>query len=207
MRKFRRAMVTAGAWALTSALAPEAKADAVRLTVDWNRVLKQGESWVIAQAETEREPAPRSLDLTRSTSSAALGSAWVGAAPNVSRVARDWGAARRLAGGPLALTDALRVSRSCRMVMTRMRLGEGRLVPFAQLGLGQWRVDTDFVPHLPRDVELAAQFGAGVEMRLLPGWELAAETDLTVLYREEHEAQQISVPRMWGTFLASRVQF
>ena len=207
MRKFRRAMVTAGAWALTSALAPEAKADAVRLTVDWNRVLKQGESWVIAQAETEREPAPRSLDLTRSTSSAALGSAWVGVAPNVSLVARDWGAARRLAGGPLALTDALRVSRSCRMVMTRMRLGEGRLVPFAQLGLGQWRVDTDFVPHLPRDVELAAQFGAGVEMRLLPGWELAAETDLTVLYREEHEAQQISVPRMWGTFLASRVQF
>jgi hypothetical protein len=138
---------------------------------------------------------------------ARVGSAWFGVAPKVSLVARDWGTARSLAGGPLAVTDAIRVSRSSRMVLSRIRLGEGRVVPFTQLGLGQWRVDTEMVPHLPRNVELAAQFGAGVEMRLYRGWELAAETDLTVLYREVHEPQQLTTPRMWGAFLASRVEF
>jgi hypothetical protein len=61
---------------------------------------------------------------------------------------------------------------------------------------------------LPRSVELAAQFGGGIEMHIVKGWGFAAETDLTVLYREGmHEPQQIVTPRMWGTFLASRVEF
>ncbi len=179
-----------------------------RMTVDWGEALGKGMTWLASQSERGREGQPRATETSPSTSpSSELGSASFGVAPHVSFVARDWGGARSLAGGPIAVTDAIRVSRSSRMVMTRIRLGEGRIVPFGQLGLGQWRVDTDIIPHLPRNVELAGQFGAGVEVHMMRGWELALETDLTVLYREVHEPQQLTTPRMWGTFLASRVEF
>jgi hypothetical protein len=191
------------------AVSTSARADTPRLTVDWEHLLKQGMAWVVQQSETQREQAhPLAAHVaTPEHGTPELGTAWVGVAPKVSLVARDWGTARSIAGGPIALTDAVRVSRSNRMVVSRIRLGEGRFIPFAQLGLGQWRVDTDVMPHLQRDEEIAAQFGGGFELRLFDRWQLAAETDLTVLYREMHEPQQAVTPRLWGTFLASRVQF
>jgi hypothetical protein len=201
----RLALFSGVAAMMIAANASDARADMPRLSVDWERVLAKGESWAAEQSEKTRESHHEAAPEVGGT--AALGSAWFGVAPKVSLVARDWGGAQRLAGGPVALTDVLRVSRSYRMVMTRIRLGEGRIVPFTQLGLGQWRVDTDFMPHLPRNVEVAAQFGGGIEMHLVKGWDLAAETDLTVLYREIHEPQQLETPRMWGTFLASRVEW
>lgn len=205
----RRLLATACSLAITFAMTADARADEVRLTVDWERIVSKGMALLETKAEAEREPSAHAAERAEVThpNTGEMGSAWFGVAPKVSFVARDWGSALRLAGGPIAVTDAVRVSRSSRMVMSRMRLGEGRVVPFGQLGLGQWRVDTDFVPHLPRNVELAAQVGGGIEMHLLPGWELAAETGLTVLYREVHEPQQVTTPRMWGTFLASRVSF
>lgn len=207
-----RLLATGIVLAMTMA-AGAAKADpglglSAPLKMDWGQALGKGMAWLAAQSEGSRESHPKVPELgPATTASSEMGSAWFGVAPKVSFVARDWGGARSIAGGPIAVTDAVRVSRSCRMVMSRIRLGEGRFTPFTQFGLGQWRVDTEIVPHLPRNVELAGQLGAGIEMHLAKGWELAAETDLTVLYREVHEPQQLTAPRMWGTFLATRVEF
>ena len=109
----------------------------------------------------------------------------------------------------MSLTDGMRLSRSSRMIMSRIRLGEQgtRVVPFAQVGLGQWRVDTELMPLTVSDTEIAAQGGAGIEIRIARQWQLAAEIDATVLYREAHEPQHVRTPRMWGTFLASRIEF
>jgi len=211
-----RLLAAGMAVAVTLLVGSEARAEgegglALRMTVDWADTLNKGMTWLAAQSEHAREAQPRTPELAAQTTNASgsgeLGSAWFGVAPRVSFVARDWGGAKSLAGGPIAVTDAVRVSRSNRMVMSRIRLGEGRLVPFGQAGLGQWRVDTEWMPHLPRNVELAGQFGAGVEFHVTRGWEIAAETGLTVLYREVHEPQQLTTPRMWGTFLASRFEF
>lgn len=131
---------------------------------------------------------------------------WVGVTPHLSLVARDWSGVQLLMGGHVSVTDQLRLSRSSRMVVSRVRLADGRLAPFLQIGLGQWRVDTDLMPVLPRDVELATQIGGGFELSLAPRWRLAIEYDYTVLYREERGPDVIS-PRIWGAFVATRASF
>jgi len=93
------------------------------------------------------------------------------------------------------------------MVVTRVRLSDGVLVPFAQVGLGQWRIDADLVPSLCRDVESAAQFGAGFELGMGRFAALAVEGDYTILYREQHEPQMLFAPHLWGGLLAARVRF
>lgn len=174
-----------------------------RLTVDWSKLLDQGSALIETQSVLSK-PEARPL-----VAQPELGSTWIGVAPRMSLVVRDWAGAQKLAGGQLALTDAMRSSRSLRMVVTRLRFGAPgtRLVPFVQAGLGEWRVDTDVLPLQMRDQELAAHFGGGFECRMTKGWLFAAETGATVLYRETHEPQQVVSPRMWNTFLASRVVF
>lgn len=132
---------------------------------------------------------------------------WFGITPHLSLVARDWGGVQPLLGGHLAVTDQFRLSRSSRMVVTRVRLADGRVSPFVQVGLGQWRVDTDLMPVLPRDTELATQLGVGCELHVFRQWRLAIEVDHTVLYREAHEPQQLSGPHIWGAFLATHARF
>jgi hypothetical protein len=174
-----------------------------RLNVDWRNVFERGSEWARAHVEEQRtQPAQQ-----ETTKHSELGTPWFGVAPNVAVVARDWGAARRLDGGRLSIEDAFRLSRSIRMVVSRIRLGEGRVVPFAQIGLGQWRTDPERLPLPMRDTELAAQFGGGVELHLVGPWEMACEYDLTQLYREQHEPQNIPMTRLWGAFAASRVEF
>jgi hypothetical protein len=139
--------------------------------------------------------------------SAASGeSPWIGTRPNFSLVARDWGGSQLLVGH-LTLTDQLRLSRSIRMVVTRVRLSNGRLAPFAHVGLGQWRVDTSLLPAVPADEELAGQLGGGFELALGPRASIAIEADWTLLYRERYEPQMVSSPQLWATFLASRIVF
>ena len=135
-----------------------------------------------------------------------LESRMFGGTPSLSLVARDWGGTQVLMG-QTSVGDTLRLSRSIRMVVTRVRLSEGKVAPFASLGLGQWRVDTDLVPALPRDTELATQLGGGVELRIAPRWCVALELDYTVLYREQHEPQMVSGPHLWATVLGTRATF
>ena len=126
--------------------------------------------------------------------------------PSVSLVARDWGSSFRVAGEHLALVDALRLTTSTRMVLTRFRVTDSRISPFAQVGLGQWRTDPALLPLTPNYMELAAQGAAGIEVRLLGSWQVALETTMTTIYRERSDATMPS-PHLWSTAFASRLDF
>jgi hypothetical protein len=175
--------------------------DSTGLTVQWGKlvdVIHRGSAALLPEKgwQLGREGADTPSDELR----------WVGLSPHVALIARDWDAARVLVGH-LSPTDQIRLSRSSRMFVTRLRLADGRISPFAQLGLGQWRIDTDLMPVLPRDVELAGQLGGGFELTLSRLAALAVEVDYTLLYRERREPQMVSEPRLWGTFLVARMQF
>ncbi len=202
--RFVHGFVT-GALALASSLVGgQANAGGTfRLSVEWSKlesVLREGpdaflprESWAHTQDRPQGAAEPGEPK-------------WFGLSPHVSLIARDWGGAQLLLGH-LALTDQLRLSRSSRMVVTRVRLADGRFAPFAHVGLGQWRVDTDLMPVLPRDVELATQLGGGFELAFSRRATLAIEADHTILIREQHEPQMIATPYVWGAFLAARAVF
>ncbi len=131
----------------------------------------------------------------------------VGAEPRISLVARDWSGSRVLVGDMLA-TDELRPSRSNRMVVSRLRLAEGRVVPFAQVGVGQWRVDPTIMPLLPREQDLAAQGGFGFELMLSRATALAVEADWTLLLPTGYgDVIADTHPAFWGACVAMRTRF
>lgn len=132
------------------------------------------------------------------------GNAWFGVAPRVSLVARGWGSAFKVAGDRLALVDAMRLTSSTRMVMTRVRISDRRFTPFTQIGLGQWRMDPNLLPLAPRNPEIAAQLGGGFELAVLHNWQIAVETSATVIYRDDRQPVDAATPRMWSTMFASR---
>jgi hypothetical protein len=195
---------------LSLALSVTARAQSVpRLAIDWSKTFEHATDWLHRNSErgSQNEMLLPSEGLQTPPPPSQVGNAWFGAAPHVSLVARDWGNARRLAGGPLSVTDQLRLSRSNRMVVSRIRLGEGRLIPFAQLGVGQWRIDTDLLLGHLVDTEVAVQFGAGFELRIWDALALAVETDYTVLCRDIREPQNLPSPSFLGVMAASRVRF
>jgi hypothetical protein len=188
--------------AVLTSMPRSAQADApLRLHVDWSKleaVIREGQSAVLPREARatgahlgEDDPTDR----------------WLEMSPRLSLVARDWGATQLLAGAHAIPTDLLRLDRSSRMVVSRMLLGDGRVAPFAQMGLGQWRIDTSLMPGMQQDVELAMQLATGFELRLTRTWKLALEADYTVLYREVHEPQMVTSPWLWGTILATRATF
>jgi hypothetical protein len=130
-----------------------------------------------------------------------------GFAPTVGLVARDWNNSFKVTGDRLALVDALRLTSSTRMVLGRVRMSNTRIAPFAQVGLGQWRTDPYLMPLTPRYTEIAAQAAGGVELRLVGTWQVALESTMTMLYREQREAGDYPATRMWSTSIASRVDF
>jgi hypothetical protein len=170
------------------------------LSVEWSKLAEvlRGGDWFASQ-ESWRP-------LLEQRAGALADSPIIGTSPHVSLVARDWSGAQLLMGS-LMLTDQLRLSRSCRMVLSRVRLANGRFTPFLQVGVGQWRVDTDLVPYLPRDVEIAEQTGGGFEFALTRNAVIAVEGDYTILYREQHEPQMVADARPWVTFVAARARF
>ena len=201
-------MAVAGALGLGLALlAPTARADdSSRLSVDWGKlgeVLRQAPSLLPRENDVERAYHTDHGDR-------ADGSVMplVGLAPRMSLVARDWGASQLLVGN-LTVTDHLRLTRSSRMVVSRVRLAEGRLVPFAQLGIGEWRVDRSLVPALPLNQQLAMQAGAGFELTVAPSVAIALEADWTLLWNDDitSQPQTISRPNLWGSLLAARARF
>jgi hypothetical protein len=232
-------VLTAAAVALALVLvAPAAHADpSMNLKVDWFRVMgSAAKNFGLVRTGMESTTTSRQYGpLTDQASTAADGLAlkpeligtqrssslslmqsytstpWFGVAPKMSLVARDWGGAKALVGGDIALTDALRTSRSYRMALARFRLSSGRLVPFAQVGLGEYRIDTDVMPtHVP-DTELAALVGGGVEAHIYRaqhfGLDFAAETNFTQIVRDDREPQNVRTSRMWNSLIAMRMQF
>lgn len=210
--------IAAGIVATTMATA--ASADVTPPSVDWLRVLSELDT--IARKGTDVLDTPRctAAGCFVETNHAALraerandpnvqnaGNAWFGVAPRVSLVARDWASAYKVAGDRLSIADAMRLSASTRMVVSRVRLNEARFTPFAQVGIGQWRTDTNLLPHFRREIEVAAQVGGGFELRLTPAWQMALESTTTALYREVHEQGDIPALRMWSTMIASRLEF
>src|SRR5262249_55104183 len=117
-------LLAVGGAALAMTLSAEAKADTTRGTIDWGKVLVEADHF----ARHGTEQMIQSPHITANGEHLAqiyehnAGNAWFGVAPSVTLVARDWGEAYRLAGDRLSLTDALRLSSSTRMVLTRVRL-------------------------------------------------------------------------------------
>ncbi len=178
-----------------------------RLQVDWSKLvdaLREGAHAFEHEGgfHLGEETRPSPLRPAQSTDEVP----WVGSSAHLALIARDWGGSHGLFGG-LSLMDRLRPIRSSRMLVSRVRITDGRVMPFVQVGLGQWRIDTDLLPTLPHDVELAGQLGGGVEIALGPRAAIALEADGTMLYRERHEAQMVCDPHVWNSLLAARVEF
>lgn len=126
-----------------------------------------------------------------------------GLTPHVSLVARDWGATHTVLGKHLSVSDQIRLSRSSRMIVTRLRLGDDRLSPFTQLGLGQWRIDSDLMPVFPRDESFAVQLGAGLEYKATGGLAFGVQFDHTILTQPSTS----SGPHLSGLFCGARAMF
>jgi hypothetical protein len=126
--------------------------------------------------------------------------------------------------GRLAPTDEVKRGRSRRMVLLRGPLADGPVAPFAQVGLGQWRIDPD-MPAMPHDAVFAGQVGAGVELALASWVSIALEVDCTLLnpgrletpYAEPpallgsdvrpRDARWVHPPTLWGSFVAASARF
>lgn len=207
----RRILLSIAAALIASSIGTTARADDTR-GIDWGKLLVGLDGYVRHGSESGQ---PNAFAAQERAGHQQLyvhnaGNAWFGVAPSVTLVARDWGEAYRLAGDRLSLTDALRLSSSTRMVMTRVRLSDShvsRITPFAQLGAGQWRTDTTIMPILQRSTEVAAQIGGGIELRLASRWQVACETSATILIRDQREADAISATKLWSTTLATRLEF
>ncbi len=192
----------------TTVVSREAHAEPERGTLDWGRVLVEMDQLARGGMEKKPQATPSKSEHqpTTDTYTQNATNPWFGVAPRMSFVARDWGATHRLFGDRLSIVDTQRLTRSARMVMMRVRMNDSRLTPFAQLGLGQWRVDTLLLPLTPKSEELAGQIGGGFELRI-GKWQIAMESTVTAIYRETREANDIPQTRMWSTMLASRVEF
>jgi len=195
----QRACVAASLGAAIALSASGAQAgDAGRLEADWAKlalVLQSG-----PEALLPRSPAPESIDPLSPRP-------WVGAEPRLSLVARDWVGCRPLYGA-LSPSDELRPTQSSRMVVSRLRLTEGHIAPFVQVGLGEWRVDTSLFPALPRERELAAQVGFGFELSLGRGTVLAFESGWTFLEPQtSSDVLAQTHPALFSGILAARSRF
>ncbi|HEY3817426.1 MAG TPA: hypothetical protein VGL81_09660 [Polyangiaceae bacterium] len=203
-RSVRRHLVTA-ILALTTSFTPSVAAadDGLRFSVDWDKlavVLHEGAAAFLPHEPLHTETVDQAQGKPES---------FFGTSPRLALVARDWGVSQVL-WGHLAVTDQFRLSRSSRMVVTRLRLADGRFAPFVHIGVGQWRADTSVVPTLSNDVDLAGQLGGGFELEVAPQAVVALEADCTVLYREGHDPDalaSLASGQLWATVLAARARF
>ncbi len=197
----RRAAIAAVALVATlSGASGTARAGEPRLSLEWERLadllrsgtqaLARGQAPVLVRPESTSGEDEHLVDMT----------------PRLTLVARDWSGAQ-LVSGRLALTDQIRLIRSSRMVVSRLHLGSGRLAPFAQVGLGQWRIDGDLLPGMPHTLETAGQLGAGFELKLLSRAVVAVEVDDTILCPLDGEREIVPDIQIWAASLVARAVF
>jgi hypothetical protein len=191
----------------------------IRIAVDWEKlgVLLQrddAEPPSGRRTETYRDRRPSTA---RSLLDAATGSGrW-------SLIARDWNESRPLMG-PSTAIDEVKTWRSRRMVLMRVKLTVGPLAPFAQIGLGEWRIDPD-APSLPHVSLTAGQMGIGLAYALASTISIVVQADCTVLESGPGDTSRSptgdpleiphSPPRekwvhpsvLWGSLFAARLRF
>ncbi len=114
-------------------------------------------------------------------------------------VARDWNGSFALVGKDLA-SDNIRLTRSSRMLVSRVTLGDAKIKPFAHFAVGEWRYDPYLLPLMPRNQEYATQFSGGVAIELFKSTSFVWEADYTVLVRSTREPQNLPSPHVLGTF-------
>lgn len=85
--------------------------------------------------------------------------------------------------------------------MARVATG-GRFTTFAQLGVGEWRIDTAMFPNARAYSEIAGQIGAGFELALSSRLRAAGEAQYTVLSRSARYAPDEVAPRIMAFVLA-----
>ena len=216
-----RSMLTFAAAGLATMFATRAAmADATPKGVDWSRLLSDLDRVARQGADVLDSPrcSPSGCETSTNATAAApergfklnvqdTANDLLAFRPAMSLVARDWNSSFRVAGDRLALIDVVRLTTSTRMVLTRVRMSDARIAPFAQVGLGQWRADPVVLWRTPDYEEIAAQAAGGVELRLIGTWQVALETATTVLYREQQNSRDLPSARMWSTMLASSVAF
>jgi hypothetical protein len=201
VKVMRTSRIVAAALGLATALlvAPAMADDGLRLNVDWAKlepILRYGPAALFPSEYEDHVVAADPSAPPR----------WVGTTPRASLVARDWAESQRLVGR-LALVDQMRPTRSSRMIVTRLRLADGRIAPFAQVGLGEWRVDTTVVPTLQGERAFAGQIGAGFELQVSSQWVFAVENDWTIMRTEDDAMRSVMQPTLWSAFIASRARF
>jgi len=134
-------------------------------------------------------------------------SAWLGSTFRFSLLARDWREAYSITDGHPLVFDRMRMVRSSRMAVSRVSLVEGRIVPFVELAAGQWRIDPDLMPNLPRDTELAAQLGVGFEWTIAKRCAFAWDVERTSIYHDTKDGPTANVFSVVATFVAVRAEY
>jgi hypothetical protein len=178
----------------------------------------EGRAWLTAATAG---PTVASDPTARSTADAPTGERAIGAEqaplaeqapfidflPNASLIARDWRGSIKIAGDHTMLVDDLRPSASNRMLIGRIATNEARISLFAQIGVGEWRIDTVMFPNAVSYSEVAGQVGGGFQLRISPRLHIASELQYTMLYRDLHYAEGEVAPRMTSFVIAAAGRF
>ena len=194
---------------------PKVAVDWMRVLTDADTVMKKGADILdsprcaLAGCQTDLNVTAGAPERIRLSHVQIAGNSIFELAPRFSLVARDWSFSYKVSRERLALVDETRLTSSSRMVLGRIRLNQSRISPYAQVGLGQWRIDPYLMPLNQRFTEIAAEAALGIEIRVMGTWQLAAQTSTTMLYREYREPKDMAAPgvQIWNTTLASRVDF
>ena len=126
--------------------------------------------------------------------------------PNASVVARDWSSSMKIVGERTMLLDETRPTASNRMLMGRLAT-DARLTAFAQVGVGEWRIDPVMFPTARSYSEMAGQIGSGFELRLRPNLRVGGEVQYTILYHDMRYTPDEVAPRMLAFFGAIQGRF
>jgi hypothetical protein len=218
-KRVRRGLVgSVASLVATMVMMPAAHADGPSFKLAWIKTVEDAQAWLGASASASRSGAAGAPGLTlpglaipglappAAPPTAPETGVFAGTTPHLSLVGRDWNESFLLSGRLSAL-DAFHLSRDSRMVVARVGVGDGVVVPFVQAGVGQWRVDTNWLPRWVCDTEVATQVGAGLELRVHGAYSIALEGEYTVLFREQALPTNVPFPRMWGALSAARLRF
>jgi len=169
------------------------------------RLIQQG-GWLRAHHPGEVEAAAEARAQEHHEPSAPP-TAFLGSTLHFSFVARDWRHAYSLTDGKPLVFDRVRVISSSRMAVQRVGLVGGWFMPYAEVSVGQWRVDPELMPYIRSENEFAAQFAAGFEMHIAPRAAFAWDVERTTMYRDPRDPTVLPFAHIVASFAAVRAEF